>query len=403
MRNHVPILIIVVLISIVGVSAYVTMSTPQDTHNETVDLLNKSGKVHVISSYAEFKGLFLNISFNFDNSTIKNNNNTNIISETEVIQSYENIFKNYWGTSDVEVELNGISYTPDGKPYYVVTVTKKNGNSEKIIFFSLADVKPVEKAGQQLDIDGVYEIYVLSNTNNQNNPQPALTKEQITQMAKEEYAKYNPQDNSATISTQLYYAGQDPIYSVIINNNATLEYQGNTGELLYSSLTGQTNDTDYSSICQKIAQDRLNQENSPYKNNLSIKFVKNQTEPEGNVFYYDIIFKDDHGQQTIGQIVVEAITKQVLSFQMSEPVIAPTEENTTDTTPNDTSSQPNEPSSSSSSSHTPSSHSSSSESSSSGGSSGGSSSSGSSGSSGSGSSSSSGSSNSGSGYAEYGY
>ena len=94
MRNHVPILIIVVLISIVGVSAYVTMSTPQDTHNETVDLLNKSGKVHVISSYAEFKGLFLNVSFNFDNSTIKNNNNTNIISKTEMIQSYENIFKN---------------------------------------------------------------------------------------------------------------------------------------------------------------------------------------------------------------------------------------------------------------------------------------------------------------------
>ena len=397
MRNYVPILIIVVLISIVGVSAYVTMSTPQDTHNETVDLLNKSGKLHVISSYAEFKGLFLNISFNFDNSTIKNNNNTNIISKTEIIQSYEDIFKKYWGTSDVEVVINGIKYTPDGKPYYVVTVTKKNGNPETIIFFAMADVKPVEKAGQQLDIDGVYEEYILTNNNDQNNPQPALSKEQITQMAKEEYAKYNPQDSSATISTQLFYAGQDPIYSVIINNNATLEYNGNTGELLSSSLTSQTNDTDYAGICQKIAQDRLNQENSPYKNNLSIKFVKNQTEPEGNIFYYDIIFKDDHGQQTIGQIVVDAITRQVLSFQMNEPVIAPTEENTTDTTPEDTSSQANEPSSSGSSSHTPSSHSSSSGSSSgssgSGGSSGGSSS----------SRSSSGSSNSESGYAVYDY
>lgn len=330
MRNTVPIIALVVIVAIVGVYAATTFTNHSVGPNETVNLLNTSGDMISVTNIAELQLIInqpANYTKNFKN--IPPAKNANVIPKTDIKKAYENIFSKLGlGNAKITVAVSDVFKADNGAAIYVVEVTIENDDYiDYYVFYHNAYITP--KLGDK-GIDGVlaeYNLYSPKQVDGQT--QPKYTKEQILELAKKEYANHTPNaTGNEKYDIQLNNTNNTPVYKVTIDNNNTLEYDGNTGALLSSTLT----DTDYESIAREVAQKRLKQENKNYSSNLSLGNVNNTTDGDKILYTFEIVFTDSHGKQNVGHITVDAKTKEVVDFELKDPEIIEDAKKTEDTT-----------------------------------------------------------------------
>jgi uncharacterized membrane protein YkoI len=333
MRNTVPIIALVAIVAIVGVLAATTFTNQSVGPNETVSLLNASGDMISVTNIAELQ-LIINQPANYTQhfKNIPPNSNANIIPKEDIKKAYEDIFSNFGlGNAKITVNVNDLIKIPNGASIYVVEVTIENDDyTQYFVFYQSAYVTP--KLGDN-GIDGAlaeYDLYSPKPVDGQ--AQPKYSEEQIRELAKQEYANHTPNaTGNEKYDIQLNNENNTPIYTVTIDNNNTLKYNGNTGELLSSTLT----ETDYESIARQVAQQRLKQENKDYSSNLSLGSANNSTDGDKILYTFEIVFTDSHGKQSVGHVTVDAKTKEVVDFVLNDPqIIEDAEEpgNTTTTT-----------------------------------------------------------------------
>lgn len=330
MRNTVPIIALVVIVAIVGVYAATTFTNHSVGPNETVNLLNTSGDMISVTNIAELQ-LIINQPANHTQNIKPSppDPKASLIPKEDMKKSYEDIFNKLGlGNAKIQVTVSDLIKTPNGAAFYVVEVTIENDDyKDYYVFYQSAYVKP--KLGDK-GIDGVlaeYNLYSPKQVDGQT--QPKYTKEQILELAKKEYANHTPNaTGNEKYDIQLNNTNNTPVYKVTIDNNNTLEYDGNTGALLSSTLT----DTDYESIAREVAQKRLKQENKNYSSNLSLGNVNNTTDGDKILYTFEIVFTDSHGKQNIGHITVDAKTKEVVDFELKDPEIIEDAKKTEDTT-----------------------------------------------------------------------
>lgn len=326
MRNYVPIVAVVAIVAIVGVFGYTTFNNQTVGQNETVNLLNASGDMISVTNIAELTLILKQPDQYINNTTItktynKSQSNPQVISQDEMKKAYEDIFSEFGiGNAKILISVSDLYKTTNGIEFYVVEVTVETDNYVSIfIFYQDAYTKPTLTDD---GIDGVYLQRFLESPKNQDNlEQPKYSEDQILEMAKTEYANHKQNaTGDEKYDIDLTYVGKDPVYTVLINNEDILEYDGNTGELISSTLTDEET-VDYASIAREVAQDRLKQENSPYSENLSLGSVSNTTDGDKILFTFEIIFTDEHGKQSVGHITVDAKSRQVTDFVLNDPEI----------------------------------------------------------------------------------
>lgn len=351
MRNTVPIIALVVIVAIVGVYAATTFTNQSVGPNETVNLLNTSGDMISVTNIAELQ-LIINQPANHTQNLKPSPPapNASVIAKEDMKKSYEDIFNKLGlGNAKIQVTVSDLFKTDNGAAIYIVEVTIENDDyTDYYVFYQNAYVKP--KLGNN-GIEGVlaeYNLYSPKQVDGQT--QPKYTEEQILELAKQEYVNHTPNaTGKEKYDIKLNNENNTPVYTVTIDNNNTLKYDGNTGALLSSTLTDKT---DYESIAHEVAQKRLKQENKDYSSNLSLGSVNNSTDGDKILYTFEIVFTDNHGKQSVGHVTVDAKTKEVVDFDLKDPEIIEDAEKPEQTTTTTSEVEDNTPSHEDTSSHT---------------------------------------------------
>ena len=313
MRKQIIVGLIVVAILSVSVYGYMTYVQPRAHGDTTILSLNTSADIQQVGITDYHKKV---------KKTGESAKAT--LTAAQISEAYTKILKDLYGDANIKLNVYGPFKFDNGKAvYYIEAVVETDKFVENI--YMVVDGNTLPGNG----VDTIYAVYVCHMDKN-DNVKAKLSKDDILNLAKAEYAKHRTPADNDTYDVSSYVCENKTIYDVDVNNGIMLAtYDGDSGELLNLFVEEEQSTVHSQDECRQAAQQRLDSESKNYSQYLSLGEAQEESDNGSTNYTYSIIYENGDDKQVLGSVKINANDLSVIGFSLNDPKVEENETNDT--------------------------------------------------------------------------